>query len=319
MLVMVGWGVGCGDGPQEKLGDAATDGSAADLGGGDAGVEDAAVVDDFAVGDASVGDASGGDASFTDASTTDASAADLAASDLGGNDAGAPSTTVVKSTGSTGGINYVLYAQMDDTGSNRKGILLLGAGQGNTTNPPAGATNGTKENAAAKLAAEAGYIGVVVGYRAAPGSDWNTNAQQLAGDFSTIADFMITKFGSGLSRSKTVWGGVSYTSFSGFTGIAYYTSTADMAGFIAMCGATDTDKASKFKIPVYSVVGTTNYDDSSGLEGSALITYVKANNTNANVKAKSDYFEDPATMSHCGDPGNIWPSKVVAQLKVWVP
>jgi len=306
LLVMMGCGVGCGSEPQETS-------VAGDSGVGDSsgpGAQDAAVAD------ASVADLGSGDFGVQDSGVRDFGAS---VQDLGAKDFGAISTAVVKSTGATGGINYVLYAQKDDTGSNRKGLLLLGAGQSNTTNPPAGGTNGAKENEAANLAAQAGYIGVVVGYRAAPGSDWNTNAQQLAGDFSTIADFMIAKFGSGLSRGKTVWGGVSYTSFSGYTSIAYYAVTSDMAGFVAMCGATDMDKASKFTIPVFSLVGTTNYDDSSEMEGSALITYVKANNTNANVKSKSAYFEDPATMGHCDDPGDIWPSKVVAQLKVWVP
>ena len=295
ILVMMGCGVGCGDDPQEMV--VAGDSGAGASGSEDSGTRDSAV---------------------TDAGPTKP-AGDSGVPDSGATDSGAPSAAVVKSTGATSGINYVLYAQKDDTGTNRKGLLLLGAGQSNTVNPPAGATDGTKENEAASLAAQAGYIGVVVGYRAAPGSDWNTNAAQLAGDFSTVADFMIAKFGSGLSRAKTVWGGVSYTSFSGYTGIAYSTVTSDMAGFVAMCGATDTDKASKFTIPVFSLVGTTNYDDSSEMEGSALIAYVNAHNSSANVKAKSAYFEDPATLGHCDDPGDIWPSKVVAQLEVWVP
>jgi hypothetical protein len=226
-------------------------------------------------------------------------------------------TAVVNRVENTNGIQYKIYLQEPATNSNRKGIILLGSGN-NENDPTTGILTGGLENNICNELAKLGYISAIVAYRDQPPvkpdwSNWNSNNEMLATDMSTTANAIISKYSNGLSRSKVIAGGVSYTSYALLNNIAGSNTLADTKGVLAICGATDTWQAQNFKIPIYSLVCSGNPEGQ--LNGQTLYNAI----TNTTVKNNSGYFVDNTCNTHCGGNTNTWTTKVIEQVKKWLP
>lgn len=227
---------------------------------------------------------------------------------------------VTNRTEKAGEISYKLYLQSEANGSNRKGLILLGAGN-DENDPTTGSLDGALENNLANELAKLGYVAAIVAYRDQPplvpndnGASWNSNSEMLGADFNQVANALIASVGGGLTRAKVVTGGVSYTSFSMLTNIALAnTPLADTRGFLAACGSTGEYDAQNFKIPIFSLNCSGNPE--GDFNGQALIDKI----TNAKIKADSGFFTDPACATHCGGTTETWTSKLVERVQVWLP
>src|SRR5262249_27035068 len=201
----------------------------------------------------------------------------------------APSGAVVNKVEQAGGVSYKIYLQPNANGTNRKGLILLGSGN-NENDPSTGSLDGGLENNVANEAAKLGYVAAMVAYREGPplvsnnDASWNSNAQMLATDMSQVADAIIASYGGGLSRSRVLTGGVSYTSYALLSNIAEDTTPlADTRGLLAACGATGEWEAQNLKIPIFMVNCSGNPE--GDFNGQALIDKI----TNAQLKADSGF------------------------------
>jgi len=225
-------------------------------------------------------------------------------------------------------LSYVYYAQKDATASNRKGIVLFGDGN-NESNPTKGSISGAYQNALASKLATLGYIAGIVGYRDQPyvgngWENWNSNTEMLAADMNTVANALITEFGSGLTRAKVVTGGFSYTSYALLTSIAATDTLKGTRGFLASCGSTYGDGAGSFRIPIFSLFcggpnGTLRPENSSAsdAEGPELYEKIKAS-----LKSDSGFYTDTGCSTHCGGAKvspTTWTDQIVARVQLWLP
>ncbi len=220
---------------------------------------------------------------------------------------------------STNSVVYKIFIQDEETASNRKGIILLGSG-GDENNPATGSLNGSLENDVALQLAKLGYVTAIVAYRDQPavdfndgGTSWNKNCEMLATDLSNVANTIISKYGSGLTRSKVITGGVSYTSYAILSNLAVSNTLADTKGFLATCGSTSQWSAQHLKIPIYNINCAGNPE--GDYHGQALINEI----ANGTIKANSGFFEDNSCSTHCGGTDAIWATKMVDRVKVWIP
>lgn len=223
-------------------------------------------------------------------------------------------------------VPYRLFLQEQANGSNRKGIVLLGAGNDETLPKgiPAGSLDGVLENSVANELVKLGYVAAIVSYREAPpinsDADWNRNSELMAEDFSKVAEEIIAKVGGGLSRDRVVTGGVSYTSYMLLTNIGSSKTLADTRGFLAACGATGDLTP---QIPVYSLNCSPNPE--GNYNGKALfdrITDAAINpnvGTNPKIQTDSGYFADASCDTHCGGDTKLWTTKLVEQVQLWLP
>jgi len=233
-----------------------------------------------------------------------------------------PATTqdgpVVSRVETAGGVSYKIYLQDEPNATNRKGLILLGSGN-DESDPSTGSLDGALENNLASHLAKLGYVSAIVAYRdeapvnfADGGVSWNTNTAMLATDMSNVADAIIAKYGNGLSRSRVLTGGVSYTSYALLTNIADDASPLkDTRGVLATCGSTQ--DASSIKIPVYSLACSGNNE--GDLEGDALVSDIGTQS----VRADSGAFIDPSCNTHCGGDTNTWTDKLVERVQTWLP
>lgn len=220
----------------------------------------------------------------------------------------------------TGQLSYKLYLHPEANAANRKGLVLLGAG--NDENDPAtGSLDGALENSVAGELAKLGYVAAIVAYRDQPplvpndgGASWNRNSEMLAADMSQVADAVIASVGGGLSRGRVLTGGVSYASYSLLTNVAMNnTPLADTRGLLAACGSTGDYEAKNLKIPVFSLNCSGNPE--GDYHGQGLIDRIG----DPKLKADSGFFTDPACNSHCGGALNTWTSKLVERTQLWLP
>lgn len=226
------------------------------------------------------------------------------------------------------GVKYKIYLKEQTMRNVWKGIVLF-AGGNNEFDPVEGPLNGGLENKLADALSKAGYIAAIVAYRDQPPltsnwSNFSSNADMMATDLSNVANTILGKYKNqnvsyvvggtpNLSRSRVIVCGFSYGSFALLTDIAYYNTLADIKGLLAPCGSTGVDQASKFKIPIYSLGCTTNYE--GDLNGKALIDAI----TNPTIKQNSSYFSDPNCNLHCGGNLDTWTNLLLAQVKKWLP
>jgi hypothetical protein len=202
-----------------------------------------------------------------------------------------------------------LYEPATATYPTPKGIIVVGGGN-NENAPTEGKTDGTTENSICKLAADNGYIAVVLGYSKGPGTaDWNTSAAQIGMDFDTCINQLANLYK--LPNTKSIIVGVSYTSFLLYTNIALSDKLSYCKGLIATCGSTDNWKAQNFKIPIYAINCDGNYE--GDLNGKALYDAIPANSP---IKTLSDGYTDATCNSHCG--GN-WVQLMFDKIKMWLP
>lgn len=227
---------------------------------------------------------------------------------------------VSPSTERTGEVSYKLYLQPNASAANRKGIVMLGAGN-NESDPSTGSLDGALENSVAAELAKLGYVSAVVAYRDQPavnfqdgGTSWNRNTAMLATDMSNVANAIIAAQGNGLTRAKVLTGGVSYASYALLTNVAMNDSPlADTRGVLAACGSTGEFEAQNFKIPVFSLNCSGNPE--GNLSGQALIDKIG----NAQIKADSAFYTDAACNSHCGGNTTTWTNQLVGQTQKWLP
>jgi len=207
-----------------------------------------------------------------------------------------------------GAVSYKLYL-----GAGRKGIVLFGSGN-DETNPATGSLDDPLENNVANELAKLGYVAAIVAYRdedpVKVDEDWNRNCEMLATDMSQVADHIISTIGGGLSRSRVLTGGVSYTSYALLTNIGGSNTLADTRGVLATCGATqDLDP----KIPIYSLNCSPNPE--GDFNGQTLIDKI----ANPKVKADSGFFADTSCNSHCGGNTSAWTAKLIERVQLWLP
>lgn len=220
----------------------------------------------------------------------------------------------------TGALSYKLYLQPVAKDNNRKGLILLGAGN-DENDPSTGSLDGALENNLASELAKLGYVAAIVAYRDQPplvpnddGASWNRNSEMLATDMSQVADAVIASVGGGLSRARVLTGGVSYTSYSLLTNISLNTTPlADTRGLLAVCGATGDFEAKNFKIPIFNLNCSGNPE--GDYNGQALIDRI----SDAKLKADSGFYTDPDCNSHCGGAINTWTSKLIERTQLWLP
>lgn len=225
---------------------------------------------------------------------------------------------VVNRVEKAGLVSYKIYLQEKANGSNRKGLILLGAGN-DENDPSTGSLEGGLENNTANELAKLGYVAVIVGYRDQPalvagdgGASWNSNSAMLATDMSQVADAIIATYGNGLTRNRVLTGGVSYTSYALLTNTGENnTPLSDTRGVLAVCGATD--DSANLQLPVYSLNCSGNPE--GGLNGQALIDKI----ADLEVKADSGFFTDNSCNTHCGGDTNTWTAKLVEQVQLWLP
>lgn len=228
--------------------------------------------------------------------------------------------TVVNRIEKTGQLSYKLYLQPEANGGNRKGLILLGAGN-DEDDPSTGSLDGALENNVAGELAKLGYVAAIVAYRDQPplvpndgGASWNRNSEMLAADMSQVADAVIASVGGGLSRGRVLTGGVSYASFSLLTNVAMNnTPLADTRGLLAACGSTGDYDAKNFKIPIFSLNCSGNPE--GDYNGQALIDRIG----DPKLKADSGFFTDQACNSHCGGALSTWTAKLVERAQLWLP
>jgi hypothetical protein len=227
---------------------------------------------------------------------------------------------VTPKTERAGEVSYRLFAKPEAVAANRKGLVLIGAGN-NESDPSTGSLDGGLENAFAQQLAQQGYVAAIVAYRDQPpvnfqdgGESWNRNTAMLATDMSNVANAVIASQGGGLTRARVLTGGVSYTSYALLTNIAMNDSPlADTKGVLAACGSTGDFEAKNFKVPVFSLVCSGNPE--GDFSGQALIDRI----TNPQIKAESGAFVDAACNSHCGGSNETWSAKLLERTKIWLP
>lgn len=220
-------------------------------------------------------------------------------------------TKVTNEIQTNNGISYKVYYNTNAAAQYRKGILVLGSGN-DANSPTVGRLDGAAENALCQKAADNGYVAAIVQYTKGAGvSDWNGSAAQMGRDFDKCIVTLATKFG--ISKTKSVVGGFSYTSFMLLTDTAFNTTLAYTQGLLAACGSTDEYKASSFKIPVYSIVCAGGYE--GNLAGQELYNKIIEKNSSSNVKAKSEGVTDASCTTHCG--GN-WTDKLYNKMNAWL-
>ena len=220
---------------------------------------------------------------------------------------------------SANAVNYKIYIQDEASATNRKGVVLLGSGN-DENNPTTGSLNGALEHEVALGLAKLGYVTAIVAYRDQPALDngdggvsWNNNCEMLATDMSNVANTIITKYGSGLTRAKVITGGVSYTSYALLSSISVSNTLADTKGLLATCGGTGQWNAENFKIPIYSIVCSGNPE--GDFSGQALYNKI----TNATIKANSGFYVDNSCTTHCGGDVATWSTKMIDRVKLWIP
>lgn len=224
---------------------------------------------------------------------------------------------VVNRVEKAGTVSYKIYLQPEGNAGNRKGLILLGAGN-DENDPTTGSLDGALENNLANELAKLGYVAAVVAYRDQPplvandnGASWNSNSEMLAADMSQVADAIIASVGGGLTRNRTITGGVSYTSFSLLTNITLdKTPLADTRGFLAACGATG-DQG--FKIPLFALNCKGNNE--GDFHGQALIDRIG----DAKIKADSGFLIDQTCDTHCGGTPEAWTPILIERVKLWLP
>ncbi|MFO1519633.1 MAG: hypothetical protein U1F57_08250 [bacterium] len=226
---------------------------------------------------------------------------------------------VVNRVEKAGTISYKIYLQQDANGTNRKGLILLGSGN-DENDPTPGSLDDPLENNLANELAKLGYVAAIVAYRDQPplvpndnGKSWNDNSEMLAADMSNVANAIIATYGNGLSRAKTLTGGVSYASYSLLTNVGFSRTLADTRGLLAACGATGDYDAKNLKIPIFSLNCSGNPE--GDYNGKALIDRIG----DPKIKADSGFFTDPACNSHCGGDVNAWTGKLVERVQFWLP
>ncbi|MCC7029240.1 MAG: hypothetical protein IT257_02970 [Chitinophagaceae bacterium] len=204
---------------------------------------------------------------------------------------------------------YKLFYNTDAASQYRKGILVMGSGNNETT-PTEGSLNGASENALCNKAVQDGYVAAIVRYTAGPGiANWNASAQLLAADFDACLSNISTKFN--IPKSNSVAGGVSYAGFMLLTANAYYSTLNYCKGILAPCSATSTDAASKFKVPVYNICCKGGHENGNGNEtGSVLYNAI-----NPAVKTKSECIIDNSCQTHCG---NNWTNELFQKMQFWL-
>ncbi|TJY67830.1 hypothetical protein FAZ19_00775 [Sphingobacterium alkalisoli] len=203
------------------------------------------------------------------------------------------------------GITYKVYVN-ENLGS-YKGILVMGSGN-DPGNPSPGSLDGGLENNTCKKAAENGYVAAVVQYRATPGNaDWNGSATMVGQDYATCINALSAKYG--VDKSKSVVGGVSYSSAMLLTNIVLSEALKHTKGLLASCWTADAWRAQNFKIPVFNIVCNCNCDG-GGLTGAALMAQI-----NPAVKAQSEAVVDNSCNTHCG--GN-WVDPLYTKMTAWL-
>ena len=207
----------------------------------------------------------------------------------------------------TGSLSYKVYALPGQ--ASYKGILVMGSGN-DENNPTVGSLTGGPENELCKKASDNGYVAAIVAYRKTAGvADWNTSSEQIGEDYGACVVALATKYG--VAKENSVVGGYSFASYIMLTNNAYYNSLPYCKGLLAACGATGSDEASKFHIPVFSIACSGNNE--GDFCGQALFDQIPAGSA---IKSLSAGVTDNSCNTHCG--GN-WVDQLYAQLTAWLP
>ena len=223
---------------------------------------------------------------------------------------------VVNRTETLGGVNVKIYLKEPAASTNRKGIVVIGSGN-NEMAPTPGSLTGGLENALCQKLAEEGYIGAIVQYNVpavtSNYSNWNDVSIALAAEYNKAINGIIGKYGG--SRSQVIAAGVSFTTFSLLTNIAYNNDLADIKGFMGSCGGTGTDQASRFKIPVASISCSDDFEAQYILNGEDLVNAI----TNPTIKNQSIGLRDQTCSGHCNGNTTTWVNWLVNRVKIWLP
>lgn len=223
---------------------------------------------------------------------------------------------VVNRVEKLGGVNVKVYLQEPATSTNRKGIVVVGSGNTEMA-PTPGSLTGGLENALCQKLAEEGYIGAIVEYNVPAivsySNDWSPVSSALATEYNKAINGIIAKYGG--SRSKVIAAGVSFTTFSLLTNIAYYNDLADIRGVMGSCGATQPDQATRFNIPVATISCYNDPETQGQLTGEDLVNAI----TNPTIKSQSFGLRDQTCNGHCGGNTTTWVNWLVSKVKIWLP
>jgi hypothetical protein len=216
-------------------------------------------------------------------------------------------TTTTISNIKVGAMDSKVYEPATNTYATPKGIIVVGSGNDENA-PRVGDLNGVTENDLCKQAADNGYLAIVLSYSQGT-STWNDNAIKMGNDFDACIQQFASRYNIPAANSIVV--GVSYTSFMLYTNIATSTTLSYCKGLIASCGSTDSWKAQNFKIPIYALNCTGNYE--GDLNGQALYDAIPSSNP---IKVLSEGFTDESCTGHCT---GSWVTLMLNKIKTWIP
>lgn len=221
------------------------------------------------------------------------------------------------------GLTCNVYSRDGQIKRNRRGIVLLGSGNGDP--PGVGNIQDTFLNTLCSELANRDFVAVVVGYRAGlpvfanggfDSNAWTQNTQHMSDDFSNTLDAIVAQYGG--SRSVGVVGGVSYAGFilgGALVNWGAPPQLSDIRGLVLACAGTAPVNASKLAVPVLNKICTQDSDSDDGqynVGGTHLYDAL-----NPSVKADSHCETDLSMQGHTVNPN--WVAWFVAHLEAWLP
>ncbi len=213
---------------------------------------------------------------------------------------------IKQATETINGITYKLFTNKDAT--TFKGILVLGSGN-DENNPSAGSIDGATETALCQKAAANGYAAAIVKYQKPPAnSDWNARAKLMGEDYDKCIVAISGKYG--IDKSKSVVGGFSYAAFMLYSNVSVNATLSYAKGVLGACGASGTWNAQNFKIPIFAINCSGNFE--GNFNGKALYDQIPANSP---IKAKSEGVTDNNCNTHCG---GDWTDRMYTKMVAWL-
>jgi len=247
----------------------------------------------------------------------------MAAADNACSYVGIHGNLIMLETFSLNGLACNVHSRDGQIKRNRRGIVLLGSGNGD---PPAvGNIQDPFLNALCAELANRDFVAVVVGYRAGqavfPNGGfnsiaWDHNTQQMSDDFSNVLDGVVALYGG--SRSVGVVGGVSYAGFilgGALTQWGALPKLGDIRGLLLACAGTAPVNASRLAVPVLNKICNQDSDSDDGqfnVGGAHLYDAL-----NPLVQADSHCETDMSMQGHTVNPN--WVAWFVTRLEAWLP
>ncbi|MEO7978650.1 hypothetical protein [Flavobacterium sp.] len=192
-----------------------------------------------------------------------------------------------------------------------KGIVILGSGN-DPQNPTPGNINDPYLIDLSKSLAAKGFVCAIVQYRDQPFvgnnfENFNANTLMLVEDFNNVGNALIAELG--LSRTKLIFGGSSYSANCLLSQNAWGSSITDIKGIIAVMGSSALDTAQNQKAPVLAFA--CNGEPFGTHYGQSLVQNI----TNATVKTKSFGLTDNSCSGHATS--NPWIPIIIDKVLAW--